>query len=240
MERGCCRRSASKIFLTCLSECPIDHVKFGLNDRKRHCQVTNFVRFLVKIESSSRNHRRCIPALKKLHGGKTKAQMRENPAISDWVPSSESLLKGRSAGGWRSGRRRSGEEGGGGTFNFSGLPCVPTYSSAHRVPLKVFLEFANYWILKREGPRLECPDDACAPANRLAQMRENPVISDWVRISEGALKGCSVGRWRSGRRRSEGGWRRGHSQSVRCSVRAGILFSTSHANEKLFLELAFD
>jgi hypothetical protein len=33
--------------------------------------------------------------------------MRENPAISDRVQISEGELKDRSAGGWRSGRRRS-------------------------------------------------------------------------------------------------------------------------------------
>ena len=31
-----------------------------------------------------------------------------------------------------------------------------------------------------------------------AKMQENPVISDWVRSSEGALKGCLAGGWRSG------------------------------------------
>ena len=75
-------------------------------------------------------------------------------------------------------------------------------------------------------------------------MQENPVISDWVRSSEGALKGCVEGGWRSGMRRSEGGWRRGHGQPVSmCSVRAGFTLSTSHAIKnffRIFLELRSD
>ena len=41
-------------------------------------------------------------------------------------------------------------------------------------------------------------------------MRENPVISDWVHVLGGTLKGSSVGGWRGGRRRSENCWRQGH------------------------------
>jgi hypothetical protein len=48
-------------------------------------------------------------------------------------------LKGCSAGGWRSGRRRSEEVGGGGTFRlYFGLPCLPRFLRAPSVPRKGF------------------------------------------------------------------------------------------------------
>src|SRR3979490_2853147 len=52
-----------------------------------------------------------------------------------------------------------------------------------------------------------------------------------------ALKGCSAGGWRSGRRRSEGSWRRGHFQPLLWVFRACRLSLEQLAcQRKSFLE----
>src|SRR5688572_1484392 len=56
-----------------------------------------------------------------------------------------------------------------------------------------------------------------------------------------ALKGCSEGNWRSGRRRSEGSWRRGTlSTRFVYSVRAVLSLSTFRATGNYFLEIQGD
>src|SRR5438270_742849 len=59
--------------------------------------------------------------------------MRENPAISDWVPISEGSTEGL-LGGWLA--QRCG--GGGSRPNFYCLPCVPSSFRALRMPDKSF------------------------------------------------------------------------------------------------------
>jgi len=69
---------------------------------------------------------------------------------------------------------------------------------------KLFLESGSDWILGRRAEFVF--GDAVLRYKKREnryKKRENPVISDRVQISEGALKGCSEGGWRSGWRRSE-------------------------------------
>ena len=75
--------------------------------------------------------------------------MRENPAISDWVPISGGCTEGL-LGRWLAQRQAALREvmaaGALSTFTL-GLPCVPVFSRAACVPQeKVFLEFEQDWI----------------------------------------------------------------------------------------------
>jgi hypothetical protein len=73
--------------------------------------------------------------------------MRENPAIADWVPISGGSTEGL-LGGWLAQRQAALREvmaaGALSTFTL-GLPCVPVWYRACRVPRKRLLETARYW-----------------------------------------------------------------------------------------------
>ena len=71
-------------------------------------------------------------------------------------------------------------------------------------------------------------------------MQENPVISDWVPFRGEALKDRSAGGWRSGRRRSEVSWRRGHSQPFDVFRACRLITEHVLCHEKLFLETCSD
>ena len=75
--------------------------------------------------------------------------MQENPAISDWVPSSGGCTEGL-LGGWLAQRQAAlrGMLAAGALSTFTlGLPCVPGLSRAPHVPKKKF-----FWKEVRIGP----------------------------------------------------------------------------------------
>ena len=141
--------------------------------------------------------------------------MRENPAISDWVPISGGSTKGL-LGGWLAQRQAALREvmaaGALSTFTL-GLPCVPVCTRACRVPWENFLWKLRVIDSRREWYRTDKYFVAAAAANSFSlghesirtdgRKRKNPVIADRVQFRKGLLLGCSAGGWRSGRRRSE-------------------------------------
>ncbi|HEV7745027.1 MAG TPA: hypothetical protein VGO56_08530, partial [Pyrinomonadaceae bacterium] len=115
--------------------------------------------------------------------------MQENPAISDWVPISGGSTEGL-LGGWLAQRQAALRDvmaaGALPTFTL-GLPCVPVLSRAAFVPQE-----ENFWKPLLIGHRPSWSNLNCKNTN--AKKRENPVISDWVRISEGSTEGL-LGGW---------------------------------------------
>ena len=75
--------------------------------------------------------------------------MQENPVISDWVPNSGGETEGL-LGGWLAQRQAAlrGMLAAGALSTFTlGLPCVPVFSRAPRVPQKKF-----FWKRASIGP----------------------------------------------------------------------------------------
>jgi hypothetical protein len=84
--------------------------------------------------------------------------MRENPVISDWVPSSGGSTEGL-LGGWLAQRQAAlrGMVAAGALSTFTlGRPCVPVSSRAPRVPQKVFFGKVTALAVRktRRGPEL--------------------------------------------------------------------------------------
>jgi hypothetical protein len=118
--------------------------------------------------------------------------MRENPAISDWVPISEGSTEGL-LGGWLAQRHAALREvmaaGALSTFTL-GLPCVPVLLEHLLCHRKTFCGKGGLFSLEHAGLFVvfsQCLITVC-------KKQENPVISDWVHISEGSTEGL-LGGW---------------------------------------------
>src|SRR6185295_16034185 len=122
--------------------------------------------------------------------------MRENPAISDWVPISGGSTEGL-LGGWLAQRQAALREvmaaGALPTFTL-GHPCVPVISRAASVPQE-----ENFWKPLSIGNR---PSRSALNCKILIPKRGRAQsFLTGLGFRKEALKGCSAGGWRSGRRR---------------------------------------